>query len=65
MATKMELHRLITMKHMFGLELKGMKRRGRSIYSIVRREFGLRGTREAVFTQYCELVERKKGELVE
>ena len=55
--------RLITLKKALLLETKGMKRRGRSVYTIIKSEFGLRGNKQSVYTQFCELVEKKKGEI--
>ena len=49
--------RIIALKHMLSLELKGMKRRGRSAYSIVKEELGFRGNRQRVYNQlkeYCD-----------
>jgi len=49
---------LAARKGALGLELKGMRRsRGRSAYSICKSEYGLRGSRERVYAQMCELVE--------
>ena len=41
----------------------GCNGRGRSVYSIVKKERGLRGNKQGVYTQYCGLVEKAKGEL--
>jgi hypothetical protein len=38
------------------LEMHGLKRHGRSCYSIVKREFGLTGTRERVLQQLEEKI---------
>lgn len=48
---------LAARKGALGMELKGMKRRGRSAYSICKSEYGLTGSRESVYTQMCDLVE--------
>lgn len=52
--------RLIVLKKALKLECKGMRRRGRSVYAIVKEEFGLRGSKESVYTQFCEYVEKVK-----
>lgn len=52
--------RMIALKSALNLERKGLRRKGRSALSIVKSEFGLRGNRESVYTQFCELVEREK-----
>lgn len=41
------------------LELKGLRRsRGRSAYAICKQVYGLKGSRQKVYEQMCELVER-------
>lgn len=40
-----------------GLELKGMTRRGRSAYVIVKEEFNLHGSRHSVYSQLQQIVE--------
>ena len=40
------------------LEVLGMKRRGRSVYAIVKEEFGLRGNKKRVLEQLQEIKER-------
>ena len=40
------------------LEVLGMKRRGRSVYAIVKDEFGLRGNKRRVLEQLQEIKER-------
>ena len=49
--------RLITLKHALDLEIKtGMKiSRGRSAYSIIKSEFGLKGNKQKVLSQFTEL----------
>ena len=49
---------------MLKLEMAGLKiSRGTSAYSIIKKEFGLKGNRESVYTQFCEVVEQAKYEL--
>jgi hypothetical protein len=40
------------------LEVLGMKRRGRSVYAIVKDEFGLRGNKRRVLEQLTDIKER-------
>ena len=40
------------------LEVAGMKRRGRSVYAIVKDEFGLRGNKKRVLEQLQDIKER-------
>tara|TARA_R110000803_G_scaffold192258_2_gene255036 strand:- start:126 stop:332 length:207 start_codon:yes stop_codon:yes gene_type:complete len=55
------VYRLVVLKQALRLELKGMRAsRGRSAYAIVKEEFNLRGNKERVYTQFCELVEKRK-----
>lgn len=45
------LFRLATLRTMLRLELRGLKRRGSSAYSILKKEYGYKGTRETVLSQ--------------
>jgi hypothetical protein len=60
---KIEAFRLLALKGALSLEVKGMKRRGRSALSIVKAEFGLKGTAKTVLPQY-ENILRTRGILV-
>lgn len=53
--------RMAALKSALHLELVGMKRRGRSAYSIIREEFGLKGSREKVYEQFCKLVDAESA----
>lgn len=55
------LFRLCALRAGLKLERQGMRRRGRSAYAIVKREFGFKGNREAVYTQLCEVIEHAKS----
>ena len=56
--------RMCTLLRMLKLEMAGLKiSRGTSAYSIIKKEFGLKGNRESVYTQFCEVVEQAKYEL--
>ncbi|MAH47139.1 hypothetical protein CMI37_15030 [Candidatus Pacearchaeota archaeon] len=57
------MFRLITMKHALKLEIDGMTRRGRSVYSIIKDEFKLKGSKKKVLEQFSNIIdERKKGD---
>jgi hypothetical protein len=43
------------------MELQGMKRRGRSVYSIVKEEFDLKGSRQSVHDQLERIVQEEKN----
>lgn len=53
-------YRLLTLRAALRLETLGMRRRGPSAYSIIKREFGLRGNKQSVYTQFCEYVESQR-----
>lgn len=49
--------RQLALKGALGLELKGLKRRGRSAYSIVKAEFGFIGSKQKVYDQLCKYID--------
>lgn len=53
--------RLLILRGRFRLELVGIRFKGRTTYSIVKHEFGLKGNRQSVYTQFCELVAKETG----
>ena len=56
------LYNMIAQKHALSLEMKGLKHSRGSVYAHIKRVYGLRGNKQSVFTQFCELVEKAKGE---
>lgn len=46
--------RLLTLRQMLRLEMLGMTRKGRSAYSILKSEFGFKGSRESIFAALTE-----------
>lgn len=51
-----DLYRMKVLKGALKLELLGMKaHRGRSAYSIIKSEFGLKGNKQKVFNQFEQL----------
>ena len=52
-----DLYRLCTLKSALKLEILGMERRGQSVYSIIKEEFGLKGNKQRVFEQFSAKVE--------
>ncbi len=57
-----KLYRMCVLRTALGLERKGLPRsRPPSAYVIIKYEWGLKGSRESVYTQFCELVEKEKG----
>lgn len=62
---KIQAFRLLALKNALKLETKGLKMsRGRSALSIVKAEFGLKGTAKTVLPQF-EKILREKGILLE
>jgi hypothetical protein len=57
--------RLLTLRSALWLECKGMTRRGRSVYSIVKGEFGLRGNKRRVYEQFDALIVERLGDRAE
>ena len=51
--------RLISLRGALRLELRGMKRRGRSAYAIIKEEFNLKGNKQKVYDQFDKIVEEK------
>jgi len=53
---KINAFRLLALKGALTLETKGLKRRGQSALSIVKREFNLKGNAQTVLAQYEQLL---------
>jgi len=45
------IYRMITLSRALKLEIEGMKRRGRSVYAIIKDEFGFKGGKQKVLDQ--------------
>lgn len=53
-------YRLCTLKSALKLEVLGMKRsRGPSVFSIVKKEFGFKGTKESVLNQLVAKIQNQ------
>ena len=50
--------RLLSLRSMLKLEILGMTRRGRSAYSIVKSELGLKGNKIRVYNQLSAMLQR-------
>ena len=55
-----DFYRLITLRSALELEIKGLKRHGRSVYSIIKEEFGFKGTKQKVYDQLVEHIQKIK-----
>lgn len=51
-----EMYRLLTMYQMLKLETKRMKHSRGSVYALVKKEFGLHGTKQSVLEQFGKLI---------
>ena len=61
-----DLIQLYSMRALIGalsLERHGMRRRGPSALTIAKRNYPVKGNRERVYTQMCELYEKEKARL--
>lgn len=50
-----EAYRLAVLEKALKLELIGLKGRGRSAYSVIKSEFGLKGSKQKVYDQFVKL----------
>jgi len=51
--------RLLTLRKGLQLEIKGLRKTGRSCFQIIKSEFGLRGTRQQVLADFEKLLQNK------
>lgn len=56
-----ELFRLCALRGALKLEVLGMTRRGRSVYSIVKEELGFKGSKKRVLEQLEAMINKQKG----
>ena len=54
-------YRMLQLRGALRLEIKGIKSRRFSAYAIIKREFGLKGSRQWVLEQFCQLVEEESA----
>ena len=54
--TDIDLFRMSVLEKALRLELLGMKGRGRSAYSVIKSEYGLKGNRQSVYDQFKAMV---------
>ena len=55
--SQIDRFRLLTLRSALKLEVLGLRRRGPSVYSIVKKEFGFLGSRKSVLRQLNELID--------
>ena len=56
-------YRLKTLLSALKLETLGMKRRGKSVYSIIKKEFDLKGSKQKVYNQFKIIVQNYNAKL--
>lgn len=59
---KIPLFRMATLRTGLKLECLGMKKRGESCFSIIKREFGLKGNKNKVLEEFSAIYENAKKE---
>ena len=53
-------YRLVVLKSALKLEIKGIRmHRGRTAYSVIKKEFGLKGDRQRVLDQFETMIQRE------
>ena len=60
-AEQIALFRMKALRGALKLEILGMKRRGRSVYSIVKEEFGFKGSKQKVLQQLENALTKTQG----
>ncbi len=61
---QIEAYRIASLKTMLSLEVVGMRRRGRSAATIVKAEFGLKGSNQKVYDEFICISEQYTGEVL-
>ncbi len=61
MKTQPEMFNMIAQKHALKLEIAGMKMSRGSVYAHIKKVYHLRGNKQSVYTQFCELIEKEKA----
>jgi len=56
-----ELFRLLTLRKGLYLEIKGMKKRGKSSYQIIKDEFELKGNKINVYNKFTDHINELRG----
>ncbi len=53
------MFQLCALKYRLGLEMAGLKFRGQTAYSYLKKRFGFKGSRKAVHEQFCQYIEEQ------
>jgi hypothetical protein len=51
---------MLSQKYALHLELMGIKNSRGSVYAHIKRTYGLRGNKQSVYAQFCDLCEKEK-----
>ena len=54
------LFRRLTQKASLELEIKGLRKKGRTMYSMIKQEYNLRGSRENVLEQFGNFIKENR-----
>ncbi len=54
-----EMFRLLQMKSALALEIKGLKHSRGSVYALVKKEFNLKGNKQKVYDQLCNIIKTR------
>ena len=54
-----EMFRLLQMKSAIALEIKGLKHSRGSVYALVKKEFNLKGNKQKVYDQLCNIIKTR------
>jgi len=60
LTTNTSLFRLIALRAALGLEVLGMKHSKQNVYAQVKKEFGFKGSKQSVFDQLDEYINKEK-----
>ena len=56
----LELYRMMVQRQALKLQMKGIKTRGRSAYSMIKEQYGLKGNITKVYTEFTVMIETAK-----
>jgi hypothetical protein len=59
-----KLFNMLALKQAMRLETLGVRSTKGSAYAHIKRVYGLRGNKQSVYTQFCEVVEKEKGNAI-
>ena len=54
------LFRMLSQKAALELEIKGVRKKGRTMYSMIKQEYNLKGSRESVLEQFGNFIKESR-----